>query len=137
MRRCAPVARNTDERPERPTRVLVVDDERTIPFMLARALGGDYAIEHVSDPAVIAALPDSPTPDQHDVIVLDVGLAELSGLDVLAALRAAGCLHTHEVERATIETNGQITVVLRNRDSWRGMPPSASGAPSERGDDVT
>ena len=57
--------------------------------------------------------------------------------DVQAALRAAGCLHTHEVERATIETNGQITVVLRNRDSWRGMPPSAPGAPSERGDDVT
>lgn len=41
--------------------------------------------------------------------------------DVLAALRAAGCLHTHEVERATIETNGQITVVLRNRDSARGV----------------
>ncbi len=37
--------------------------------------------------------------------------------DVQAALRAAGCLHTHEVERATIETNGQITVVLRNRAS--------------------
>jgi len=42
--------------------------------------------------------------------------------DVHAALRAAGCLHTHEVERATIETNGQITVVLRNRDSARGVP---------------
>ena len=33
-----------------------------------------------------------------------------------AALRAAGCLHTHEVERATIETHGRITAVLRNRD---------------------
>ena len=61
----------------------------------------------------------------------------LTADDVQAALRAAGCLHTHEVERATIETNGQITVVLRNRDSWRGMPPTAPGAPSERGDDVT
>ena len=61
----------------------------------------------------------------------------LTADDVQAALRAAGCLHTHEVERATIETNGQITVVLRNRDSWRGLPPSAPGAPSERGDDVT
>ena len=61
----------------------------------------------------------------------------LTADDVQAALRAAGCLHTHEVERATIETNGQITVVLRNRDSWRAMPPSAPGAPSERGDDVT
>lgn len=33
--------------------------------------------------------------------------------DVEAALRAGGCLDAHEVERATIETNGQITVVLR------------------------
>ncbi|MFD1710367.1 DUF421 domain-containing protein [Ottowia sp. GY511] len=41
--------------------------------------------------------------------------------DVHAALRAAGCLHTHEVQLATIETNGQITVVLRNRDSQRAM----------------
>ena len=35
--------------------------------------------------------------------------------DVEAALRSGGCLHAHEVERATIETNGQITVVLRRR----------------------
>ncbi|MFT3812662.1 MAG: DUF421 domain-containing protein [Acidovorax sp.] len=34
--------------------------------------------------------------------------------DVAAALRAGGCLHVHEVERATIETNGTITVVLRS-----------------------
>ena len=32
-----------------------------------------------------------------------------------AALRAGGCLDVHEVARATIETNGQITVVLRRR----------------------
>lgn len=37
--------------------------------------------------------------------------------DVAAALRSAGCLHAHEVERATIETNGQITVVLRRRSA--------------------
>ena len=53
--------------------------------------------------------------------------------DVHAALRAAGCLHTHEVERATIETNGQITVVLRNRDSSRGLPPPAPGARDDAG----
>lgn len=39
----------------------------------------------------------------------------LTADDVAAALRAGGCLHAHEVERATIETNGQITVVLRRR----------------------
>ncbi|MBK6614782.1 YetF domain-containing protein [Ottowia sp.] len=55
---------------------------------------------------------------------LDAGTLRAERLtadDVHAALRAAGCLHTHEVERATIETNGQITVVLRNRDSARGL----------------
>lgn len=39
----------------------------------------------------------------------------LTADDVAAALRAGGCLHAHEVERATIETNGQITVVLKRR----------------------
>ena len=38
----------------------------------------------------------------------------LTGDDVEAALRAGGCLDVHEVERATIETNGTITVVLRS-----------------------
>lgn len=44
----------------------------------------------------------------------------LSTDDLEAALRAGGCLHLHEVERATIETNGQITVVLRRRESAPG-----------------
>lgn len=48
----------------------------------------------------------------------------LTSDDVHAALRAAGALHTHEVERATIENNGQITVVLRNRDSATGLAPN-------------
>lgn len=40
---------------------------------------------------------------------------QITSDDLAAALRASGCLHTHEVERATLETNGQITVVLRQR----------------------
>jgi uncharacterized membrane protein YcaP (DUF421 family) len=39
----------------------------------------------------------------------------ISPSDLAAALRAGGCLHAHEVQRATIEVNGQITVVLRPR----------------------
>ena len=38
----------------------------------------------------------------------------LTSNDVEAALRAGGCLHLHEVEHATMETNGTITVVLRS-----------------------
>jgi uncharacterized membrane protein YcaP (DUF421 family) len=44
----------------------------------------------------------------------------LSTRDLEAALRAGGCLDLHEVERATIETNGQITVVLKRRESAVG-----------------
>ncbi len=39
----------------------------------------------------------------------------LTPTDVEAALRAGGCLDAHEVERATIEPHGQITVVLKRR----------------------
>ena len=35
--------------------------------------------------------------------------------DIEAALRAGGCLHLREVERATLETDGRITVVLKQR----------------------
>lgn len=41
----------------------------------------------------------------------------LTADDLAAALRAGGSLELHEVERATLETNGQITVVLKRRDS--------------------
>jgi uncharacterized membrane protein YcaP (DUF421 family) len=33
--------------------------------------------------------------------------------DLDAALRASGCLHLHEVARATLETDGHITLVLK------------------------
>jgi uncharacterized membrane protein YcaP (DUF421 family) len=45
--------------------------------------------------------------------------------DVAAALRASGCLHVHEVERATLEANGQITVVLKRA----GGGPASAQAP--------
>ncbi|WP_051236046.1 DUF421 domain-containing protein [Ottowia thiooxydans] len=49
--------------------------------------------------------------------------------DVQAALRAAGCLHSYEVQQATIETSGQITVVLRQRGvPTSDSPDSAPGA---------
>ncbi|WP_042424741.1 DUF421 domain-containing protein [Comamonas granuli] len=39
----------------------------------------------------------------------------ISPNDLAEALRMGGCLHAHEVERATLETNGAITVVLKKR----------------------
>ena len=59
---------------------------------------------------------------QAQVLVQDGKLNEvlmrrelISATDLAGALRVGGCLHAHEVERATIETNGQITVVLKKR----------------------
>lgn len=43
--------------------------------------------------------------------------------DIEAALRAGGCLHLREVERATLETDGRITIVLRRRDSDKDSGP--------------
>lgn len=43
--------------------------------------------------------------------------------DIEAALRAGGCLHLREVERATLETDGNITIVLRRRDSEHSDDP--------------
>ena len=42
---------------------------------------------------------------------------QVTAEDLAAALRSNGCLNAHDVERATIETNGQITVVLRKRSA--------------------
>lgn len=52
----------------------------------------------------------------------------ISASDLAAALRAGGSLHAHEVARATIEVNGQITVVLR---------PKPSETSANRAPDVT
>lgn len=43
--------------------------------------------------------------------------------DIEAALRTGGCLHLREVERATLETDGRITIVLRKRDSEAASDP--------------
>ncbi|ARU06947.1 DUF421 domain-containing protein [Comamonas serinivorans] len=59
--------------------------------------------------------------DGQPIVLIDNGVLKQEALrsqglsvdDVKAALRAGGCLHVTEVRRATIETNGQITVVPR------------------------
>ena len=45
--------------------------------------------------------------------LFDVAAADLSQRDINAALRKAGCICVNEVRVAMLETNGQISVVLR------------------------
>ena len=69
-------------------RVLVVEDNRTLAAGVATVLrSGGYAVDVVHDgvsaDAVLAA-------ERFDLVILDLTLPEMDGLDVLRAMRARG-----------------------------------------------
>lgn len=68
------------------TRVLVIDDEPPI----LRALRIDLSVRgyEVFTAATGADALQSAADHRHDVVVLDLGLPDMSGIDVLAGLRA-------------------------------------------------
>lgn len=65
-------------------RVLVVDDERPIRMFLRTALGSSYSVLEAENGA--AGL-QAATHTQPDVILLDLGLPDMNGLDVIRRLR--------------------------------------------------
>lgn len=71
-------------------RVLLVEDEERIASFMARALRrGNHRVEVLGEglPAVRALSgPDSP----HEVVILDLGLPDIDGLDVLRQVRQHG-----------------------------------------------
>jgi DNA-binding NtrC family response regulator len=71
--------------------VLVVEDDPDVAKMIARKLGGDgHELELVDDPRpVLDKLAGGAT---WDVVILDVGLPGMSGIDVLHRFREAGSL---------------------------------------------
>jgi two-component system KDP operon response regulator KdpE len=68
------------------TRVLVVEDERALLRALAMNLNarGYIVTEAETGTKALTALADRP----HDAVVLDLGLPDMSGLDVIRAVRA-------------------------------------------------
>jgi len=72
------------EEPRAP--VLIIDDDAELARALGRVLSGQFSSTAITDPfeALTAVATD---PDQFDVILLDVNMPKMSGLDVLAKLR--------------------------------------------------
>jgi len=69
-------------------RILVVEDNRTLATGLVAVLRGDgFAVDQVHDGASALAAVATET---FDLVVLDLSLPEMDGLDVLREIRAAG-----------------------------------------------
>ncbi|MEX0427551.1 response regulator transcription factor [Nocardioides sp. DS6] len=69
--------------------VLVVEDEEDIAFPLVRTLEREgYAVTHVDTGGSALACLESPQPP--DVVILDLGLPDMDGLDVCRQARSAG-----------------------------------------------
>ena len=81
----------SDETKPGTPRVLVVDDDPALRSALSRALSLDgFAVETVSNGAQALAAVAPGSPGQPDVIVLDVMMPIVGGLEVCRRLRAAG-----------------------------------------------
>ncbi len=73
--------------PASPRRVLVVDDDRVLRLALTRILAQSYTVvEAVDGDSALARLET----EHFDLVLLDIGLPGLSGLDVLARLGGNG-----------------------------------------------
>lgn len=68
-------------------RVLLVDDHRILRDALRLALAREEGIEVVAEAGTAAEALDSAAALRPDVVVLDIGLPDLSGLEVAARLR--------------------------------------------------
>jgi CheY-like chemotaxis protein/anti-sigma regulatory factor (Ser/Thr protein kinase) len=107
-----------------PQRVLVVDDDRVQRMALSRLLAESYEVSEASDGtealAKVAAEP-------FDLVLLDVGLPDLSGLEVLARLNSDGN-HRRVVMMTADDTPGTLLEAIRNQAYdyiVKPFPPSA------------
>ncbi|HEY0991711.1 MAG TPA: response regulator, partial [Kofleriaceae bacterium] len=74
-------------------KVMVVEDDPEVAKTIARKLGGDgLDVELAEDPRHVLARLDAGEGDSWDVVLLDVGLPGMSGIDVLRRFREANSL---------------------------------------------
>jgi len=74
-------------------KVMVVEDDPEVAKAIARKLGGDgLDVELAEDPRTVLAQLETGEADSWDVVLLDVGLPGMSGIDVLRRFREANSL---------------------------------------------
>ncbi len=107
-----------------PQRVLVVDDDRVLRMALSRLLAESYEVAEAGDGdealAKVAAQP-------FDLVLLDIGLPGISGLDVLARLHSDG-RHRRVVMMTADDTPETLLRAIRDQAYdyiVKPFPPSA------------
>ena len=107
-----------------PQRVLVVDDDRVLRMALSRLLAESYDVREASDgPEALAQAAAEP----FDLVLLDIGLPGLSGLEVLARLNGDGH-HPRIVMMTADDTPQTLLQAIRNQAYdyiVKPFPPSA------------
>lgn len=102
-------------------RILVVDDDPAIRRALERALtydGHEVTTVGTGGEALAAAL----VPDAHDLVVLDLGLPDLDGLEVARTMRAAGSHLAILVLTARTELGDRVAGLDAGADDYLAKP---------------
>lgn len=74
-------------------RILIAEDDATLADGLTRSLRqAGYAVDRAEDGAAADAALATQTAQTYDLLILDVGLPRLSGLEVLRRLRSRGAM---------------------------------------------
>lgn len=101
-------------------RILLVEDDQSLASGLREALTREgYAVDHVATGKLALAAVAGEAPD---MIVLDLGLPDIDGLDVLSALRKAGTRVPVLVLTARGQLQERIAGLDRGADDYLAKP---------------
>jgi len=100
--------------------LLVEDDPRIATFLLRALKGRGHAVEAVATGA--EALVRATRHEALDLVVLDLGLPDMDGLDVLQRLRAAGVRAPVVVLTAREEEDDRETALARGAEAYLVKP---------------
>lgn len=100
-------------------RALIIEDNRNIRLSLKRGLRDLYVIEFAGHGKEGVQLAEQ---NNHDVIVLDLGLPDISGLEVCNSIRAAGITTPILILSADIDSKQKVTLLNAGADDYLTKP---------------